>query len=71
MKASNCRLERVVFVFEVQSTTQLAKRFRARGKLSKNFELFRMPMDIVKRKIVLGQSKIIINFCINIIINAY
>ena len=28
-------------------------------------------MEILKRKMVLEQSKIIINFCINIIINAY
>ena len=28
-------------------------------------------MEILKRKMVLGQYKVIISFCINIIINAY
>ena len=32
---------------------------------------FRVPMEILKRKMFLGKSKIIINFLINIIINAH
>ena len=69
----NSSIERVVFVSEVRSRTGVVNVFE--GACSDCIEISKyfvcLPMKNLKRKMVFVQSKIIIIFCINIIINAY
>jgi len=71
--SSNFRIERVGFVFYVRSGTGLAYKFEGGCldclEISKYF--FCVRMEILKRKMVLGKSKIFINLCSNVIINSY